>query len=239
MKKGESKDITKSYPEDFADPDLAGTTKRLRVTLTDLKEKELPVLDDEFAQDVDEKYKTLADLRNSVQERFAKNLEERLRTVKINAALERIMEAAPVDLPESMIRFQLDAQMRNAARQMNMPMDALTQLLRKSPDNMADRWRPDAVRGIHSRIILEEIMKTSDIAVSEEDITIRLERIAQESGSSTTEIRAYYEKEGAREYLTEDIKEQKAYDLLIAESRFKIGPKKSYLEFIQNTDANT
>jgi len=77
MKKGETKEFEKTFPEDFIDKDLAGSTLKLRVTLTALKLKKLPELDDGLAQDVDEKFKTLEDLKNSIRERLSKNLEER------------------------------------------------------------------------------------------------------------------------------------------------------------------
>ena len=231
MKKGETKDIIKTYPEDFEDQNLAGKTKKIRVSLTALKEKRFPVLDDDFAQDIDEKYHTLEDLKNSIRERFAKDMEERLREFKLNALLEKIMETTPVDLPESMIRFQLENQWRNLARQMNMSADASAL---QGADQVFEQWRPEARKKLHSRLIVETLIGDLGFTVSDEEKKARIEYIAAASASSVEEISAYYDKEETREYLEEEIKEQKLFERLLAENRVKLGDKKNYLEFMGN-----
>jgi trigger factor len=238
MKKGASKDIEKTYPEDFEDKDLAGKTKKIRVSLTALKEKKLPDLDDDFAQDVDEKYKTLEDLKTSIRDRLAKNLEERLQEFKNQRLLEKIMETTPVDLPESMIRFQLDSRWRNLARRMNIPVQDwpdVTQNPKGEMANLLEAWRPDTVKALHSRLIVETLIKDQGLAASEEDVAEQIKSIADKVGSPVEEIKAYYEKDNMEEYLKEEVKERKLFDLLLSENSFKVGDKKNYLEFIGNT----
>jgi trigger factor len=82
MKKGETKEFTKTYPAD--DNSFPGQTKKIKDTLTALKVKNLPDLDDDLAQDVDEKFNTLEDLKNSIRERLSKDLESRLKSTKVN-----------------------------------------------------------------------------------------------------------------------------------------------------------
>ncbi|MDR2518023.1 MAG: trigger factor [Spirochaetaceae bacterium] len=231
MKKGETKDIIKAYPEDFEDKDLAGKTKRIRVSLTALKEKRFPALDDDFAQDIDEKYHTLEDLKNSIRERFAKDMEERLRDFKLNALIEKIMETTPVDLPESMIRFQLENQWRNLVRQMNVPADTMTP---KEADEVFEQWRPDVRKRLHSRLIVETLVHNLGFAVSDEEKKARIRYIAAASNNPVEEVTAYYDKEETRRYLEEEIQEQKLFERLLAENRVKLGDKKNYLEFIGN-----
>ncbi len=237
MKKGETRDVTKQYADDFEDPVLAGKTKKLRVTLTALKEKKLPDLDDDLAQDVNEKFKTLNDLKKDIQDRLEKNLENQLRNRKTNAILEKVLEKTPITLPESMVRLELDARMRNLARRFNVPEEQLVQIFSaggKGMDEVMDEWRPDAEKALKSRLIVETLMKDLNLEATDEEADKEMEQMAENSGATIEEIKKYYDNENMKEYLKEDIKEKKLFDLMFAESKFKKGEKKNYLDLIQN-----
>ncbi|MDR2782674.1 MAG: trigger factor [Treponema sp.] len=242
LKKGETKHIEKTFAEDFEDKDLAGKTKKIRVTLTNLKEKKLPDLDDELAQDVDEKFKTLDDLKNSIRERLEHGLEHRLKTIKINALLEKIMENTPIDIPESMIRVQFDAQWRNFARQLNMPVDTVKENIARSEKGLAEfeaLWRPEATKTLHSRLVIETLMKELNIEATEEDIEKALEHQAEHggrSGQSLEEIKKIYEQENMKSYLEDDIKENKLFDILLSKNIIKSGGEKDYLTIMEDKE---
>jgi trigger factor len=241
MKKGEAKDIEKTFPEDFEDKDLAGKTKKIRVSITNLKEKKLPELDDELAQDVDERYKTLDDLKKDTEERLSCNLERRLKDIKVSKILEKIIENTPIDLPDSMIRIQLDAQWRNFAQQINMPVDQLKANLEKSEkglESFEELWRPEAIRALHSRLIIEILIKDLNLESSDTDVKNKMKELAEEGKIPVEEIKEYYEKtdsdgEKMIEYLKEDIREGKLFNLLLAENTVKTGNKESYIEIME------
>ncbi|MDR1399704.1 MAG: trigger factor [Treponema sp.] len=224
MKKGESKDIEKTYPANFEDADLAGKTKKLRVSITALKKKILPDLDDEFAQDVDEKYKTLNDLKKGIRKNLEKELERRLKSVKTNKILEKIMETTPVDLPESMIRFQIESQLRNISHNMNVPLD-------ESYEKLMEALRPNTIRILHSRLIVENLIKELGLEASDEEQEAFLQHLADEEGIPLEEIKGYYAKDEVKEALKNDIKERKLFDILLAENRVSIGAPQSYQQF--------
>jgi trigger factor len=237
MKKGETREIDKSYPEDFEDKDLAGKTKKIRVTLTALKERRLPELDDELAQDVDEKFTTLEDLKNSIRERLTGNLEKRLREITVSRLLEKIMESTPVDVPESMVRIELEGRWRNMARQFNMDPGELTKNMEKSGngrDAIFEGWRPAAVKALQSRLIVETLIQDLGFEAGDEEIGKEFETMAEESGMSIDEIKKYYESDEMKEYLRTDIKERKFFDLLLAENTIKKGNHTKYLDLISN-----
>jgi trigger factor len=239
MKKGETRDIEKTYSVDFPDAELAGSTKKIRVTLTALKEKKLPELDDDLAQDVDEKFQTLEDLKNSIRERLEKNLEKRLREIKIGKILEKIVELSPVDIPESMIRIELEGRWRNLARRFGASVEDIVSMMGKSgrdPQEIQDGWRPDAVKALHSRLIVETLIEEQGLDASDEETEQEFERIAGESGSSPEEVKKYYEQASLRDYLAEEIKERKLFDLLLAENTIKLGKKANYLDIVGNND---
>ena len=235
MKKGETKVFTKTYPEDHKD--FPGKTKKLKVTLTALKVKKLPDLDDDLAQDVSDKFKTLDDLKNNIREGLDKNLQESLRNLKINRILEKIMEVTPVEIPESMLRIELDSRWRNLARRFNTDTDGLYKIMGNSPDaagTIIESWKPDALKALHSRLIAETIIEEQKLEASNDDIEKEFERIAAENKTGIEEAKKYYESEDAMVYLKEEIKEHKFYDLLLEKNTTKTGEKMNYMDMIPN-----
>jgi trigger factor len=237
MKKGETRDITKTFPAAYTHSDLAGKTVTVRVTLSALKEKKLPDLDDDLAQDVDEKYTTLEDLKNSIRERLSKNLSVRLRDITVSKILEKIMETTPIDLPESMVTLELESRFRNLARRFNLNPEELAQNLIRTgqdPEKLRQDWKGDAEKALKSRIIVETLMRDLKLEVSGEEIETEMEKQAENSETSLEEIKKYYEQENMRVYLEEDIKERKLFDLFMAENKIKKGKKTAYLDLMSN-----
>jgi trigger factor len=235
MKKGETRDLEKTYAADLDNPDLAGKAKKIRVTLTALKEKKLPDLDDDLAQDVDEKYQTLEDLKTSIRERLTKNLDRRLREIKISRLLEKILENTPIAVPESMVRIELESRWRNMARQFNMDPEELTRNMEKSGnarDSILEGWRPEAQKALQSRIIVETLVRDQGLAAPDEEVEKEFETLALETDTSIEDVKKYYETEQMREYLKDDIKERKFFDLLLAENTIKKGSREKYLDLI-------
>jgi trigger factor len=237
MKKGETREFTKLYPEDFEEKTFAGKTKKFRLTLTALKEKKLPDLDDDLAQDVDEKFETLDDLKNSIKEKLEKELENRLRNMKLNNVLEKIMENTPVEIPESMLRMELDSRWRNLARRFNTDSEGLYKIMGSSAgqaESIIESWKPDAVKALHSRLIVETLIEELKLEAPDDEVEDEIDRLALESGSEAEEVRKYYEDEMAREYLKEDIKEKKFFDLLLEKTVIKAGEKSNYMELVSS-----
>jgi trigger factor len=236
MRKDETRDFEKVYPEDFGDKKLAGRTVKLRVSLTGLKSRILPELDDDLAQDVDEKYQTLEDLKADIRERLTKNLDKRLRDLTVNGLLEKIMENSPVELPESMILLELDARLQSMARQLQTSPEELLKAFGGSDGSYAEltaTWRPDAVRMLHSRLIVETLIKELDFAVTDEELEQEIADLAEKSGTPLEDVKNYYAQDTMREYLIQDIKERKFLDILVAENTVTKGKQEKYLDIVQ------
>jgi trigger factor len=236
MKKGETREFEKTYPADSEDKELAGKTKKLRVTLKALKIKDLPELDDELAQDVDEKFNTLEDLKNDIRERLNKDLDSRLRGMKISKLLEKVMENTPVEVPESMTRLELDSRWRNLARRFNTDTEGLYKIMGGDSGqarSIVDRWKPDAEKALHSRLIVETLINDLKLEASDEEVDKEIESLTASGGE---EAGKYYEQEQAREYLKEEIKEQKFFDRFLLENTINLGKKEKYLDLITNNE---
>jgi trigger factor len=237
MKKGQTKEFEKKFADDFFEPSLAGQKKKLRVTLSSLKERKLPDLDDDLAQDVDEKFKTLDDLKNSIKERLEKTLEWRLREKKVNELIKKIMESTPVIIPESMIRTEVEGRIRRLARYYNTSAESMMQMM-VSGDGHEERmkeWRETSEKALHARLIIETLIEEQNIEVSDVDVEKEFERIAAENGAELDEVKKSYD-EQALIYLKEDIKERKIVDMMFAENTLKPGKKENYLDFMSNNE---
>jgi trigger factor len=236
MKKGETKDIVKTYSEEIADRDLAGKTIKLRVTLKALKKKILPELDDDFAQDVDEKFNTLDDLKANIRERLTKTLDNQLRSITLNRLIEKIMENTPVDVPESMIRFQLETEWRNRAQQFQTTPEELLKILEtsgKSYDDINAEWRPGVIKTLQGQLIIDALMEELGLAATEEEIAKELEKVVEETGSPLEDVKKYYEQDQTQGYFVDEIKRNKLFDILLAENTIKKGKQEKYLDIIK------
>jgi trigger factor len=237
MKKGDTREIVKTYSAEESEPVLAGKTLKIRVSLTALKERKLPELDDDLAQDVDEKYQTLEDLKNQIRDDLNKNLERRLREIKISNLLEKILADTPVDIPESMIRIELESRWRNLARRFNTTADQFMKTMAENDEtveNIQNGWRPAAVKALHSRLVVETLMENLKLEAGDEDTAQEIERLVDDDEAMAEDIRKYYEQEEALAYLKEDIKERKLFDILLAENTIKPGKKENYLDLMSN-----
>lgn len=237
MKKNETKDIVKTYPTDFEDSTLAGTTKKIRLTVQAIKEKKLPDLDDDLAQDVNEKYHNLAELKADLKANLEKNVEKRIRERTVQALLAKMLETTTITLPESMVRLEQDSRWRNLARQYNLSSDQLLKAMERSGktyEEMVEEWRPEVERALKSRLIVDTLIKDQGIEASEDEVEAEMASMAEGMGVPVEEVKKYYEKENMREYLREDIRERKLYDLLIGEAKIKKGQKMKYLDLLGN-----
>jgi trigger factor len=237
MKKGQTAEFTKTYPAEPPDAPLAGKTLKMRLTLKSLKEKKLPDLDDDLAQDVDEKYQTLDDLKNSIRARLDTRLKRKLKDITITKILEKIMETTPVILPESMVQTELEGRWRSMAQRFGLTPEKLAEMMGasgKNPQDIQNEWRPAAEKALHSRLIVETLMEQEKLEATEEELEKEIETVAAEINTPVEELQKYYQEHNEREYLKEDVKERKLFDLLLAENTVNPGKKEKYLDIMGN-----
>ncbi|MDR2135871.1 MAG: trigger factor [Treponema sp.] len=238
MKKGETREFVKTYPPEEKDA-AAGKTVKFRVSLTALKERRLPDLDDELAQDVNEKFNSLEDLKNSIRASLSRNLEQRLRGIKIRRILDKICGETPAEIPESMIRIELDSRWRNLARAFGTTTEEMKKNMAKGSrtvENLEDAWRPDAVKALHSQIIVETLIEELKLDAGDEELEKEIADIAAAENAPAEDIKTYYKEDQARERLRDQIKERKFFDMLLAENTVKPGKKENYLDLMSGND---
>jgi trigger factor len=240
MKKGDEKIVDKSYPADFEYPELAGTTKKLSVKLTKLKEKKLPALDDELAQDVSEKFKTLDDLKADIKDKLQKRLDERLRSLKEKGIIDALVERSTVSVPASMLNAELDMRKRNLMQRMGIDNEErLGQIITmsgRSIESLYEEWRPDADKAIRTRLVLDKLIAEGGFASSDEDLAAEYQKMAAESSLSVEDVKAEYEKRGMVEYLKDRVKEDKLLAQLAEKVKVKKGKKLAFVDLFKENE---
>ena len=236
MKKGETKILTKSWDKDFEDVLLAGQTKKIGVTLKALKLRTLPDLDDELAQDVNEKYKTLADMKADITANLKTALENRLREIKATALLEQLVEKNPIVLPKSMLDAEIEARWHMMAQRFQTSPDQLEKLVAASgqtKQEMLTQWAGDSEKMLKSRLIVESLLKERNITISPEEVEAEYEKIAGGAKISAEEVKKHYADASKKEYLIDDMKEQKLYAQLFGEVKITKGEKTAFADLFK------
>ena len=237
MKKGETRELTKTYGDGEDVGPLAGKTVYLRVTLTSLKEKKLPDLDDDLAQDVDEQFKTLDDLKASIQERLEKSLAARLRELKLNKILEKIMESSPVIFPDSMVQAEVQERLNGLARRFDTDVRGVLNMMAETGNDLGvieKNWRETAVKSLHARFIVETLVKEQRIEASDADVEQELAQAAAETGRPLEEVKQQYAEGKLMDYIRESIRERRLFDLLLAENKINLGSRANFVDVMGN-----
>ena len=227
MKKGETKDLTK---------EVDGVNKKVRVTVTAVKVRNVPELDDELAQDVSDKYNNLEDMKNDIKKNLETALENKLKEIKANSLLEQLVEKNPVEIPASMVKAELDSRFRMMAQQFQTTTEQLEKMLTSAgqkKEDMLTQWTGDAEKMLKSRIIVESLLKEKDISVTAEEIEAEYEKIAAGAGVSVEEVKKHYEDPRSKEYLEDEAKEQKLYTMLFDQVKVSKGDKKTFADLFK------
>ena len=236
MKKNETKQITKTYSKDEKDADLAGKTKKISVTVTSLKIRNLPALDDELAQDVNEKFKTLEDLKNDIKRSLETAKNRKISELKNNSLLSQLVEKNPFDIPVSMLQAELDGRWRMMAQQFQTTPEQLEKMVTASgqtKETMLEQWTGDSEKMLKSRIIVDSLIREKNISVTPEEIEAQYAKIAQEGGISVDEAKKHYSDPRTKEYLIDDTKENKLYDEIYKTIKVSKGDKVNFEELFQ------
>lgn len=231
MKIGETKEVSKT--------DADGKQKKVRLNVTAIKIKNLPALDDELAQDVSEKYKTLEDLKNDIRKNIESATKKRVRELKNNSLLEGLVEKNDFAIPASMLQAELEARWRMMAGQFQTTPEKLEKMFGSSvntKNEMFKSWSEESEKMLKSRIIVDTLLRERNITVTPEEMESKFANLAEESGVKLDEIKKHYEDPRMKEYLLDDMKEQKLYDELYKEVKVESGDKMNLEQLFQGTN---
>ena len=236
MKKDETKEITKTYAADDKDADLAGKTKKISVTVKAIKVRTLPDLDDDLAQDVNEKYKTLDDLKKDITRNMETARDRRIREVKSQSLLNQLVEKNDFELPKSMIEAENQARWEMMANQFQTTPEQLEKMVLSSgqtKEAMLAQWAGNTEKMLKSRILVDALLREKNITVTPEEIDAEYEKIANENGITVDEVKEHYKDAKAKEYLIDDTKENKLYEDLYKQVKVEKGDKITFADLFK------
>ena len=220
MKVGEEKDINVKFPEDYFSKDLAGKDATFKVKLHEIKEKQLPALDDEFAKDVSE-FDTLKDYKTSIKEKKQAQNDDKAKHETENLAIEAVSNETKIDIPSGMIETEIDAMIRDLEQQLSyqgINLDQYLKIMNKTRKEIEENYKEQAEKNVKSRLILEAIIKEEKIESTDEEINAKIKEMATNYGRKEEELS---KNEALKEYIANTIKTEKAIELIIKNAKIK------------------
>jgi trigger factor len=236
MAKGETRAITKVYPADAENTDLANRTVTLRVTVNSVKEKRLPELNDELAQDISEKFKTLDDLKADIRAKLEAAVRASLRSASINTVLSRVVESSKIPLPRSLVEYQLDSMWRDYVRETRLDERRLVELLAeqgRDPAAMRAEMTPAAEQRARLQLVISEISKREQVGVEEAEIEAEIGRLAEARRLEAKELKENLAKNDLIDTLAGNLRLEKLYDHILSKSVTKKAGTKKVLDILR------
>ena len=220
MKIDEEKDINVKFPDEYFSKDLAGKDATFKVKLHEIKKKELPALDDEFAKDSSE-FDTLEELKKSIKERLEKDNEQKQKYETEDAVIKAVCENVKVDIPSGMIENETEDMLRNIETRLSyqgLKLDQYLNMMGKTAEEVKKEYEPQAIEAIKSRLMLEAVIKAEKIEATEDEITEKVKEMAKNYGKSEDEL---LKNENVRNYIKSGLESEKALEFLVKNAKMK------------------
>ncbi|AEG59279.1 trigger factor [Desulforamulus ruminis] len=216
VKTGESKEVNVTFPEEYHAENLAGKPATFKVTVKELKRKELAPLDDEFAKDVSE-FDTLEELKSDIRNKLSEAASSKAKSAVENGAVEAAVANATVEVPEIMIERKLEEMLNNLNQrlmQQGINLEQYFKYTNTSIDEMRERMKPDAETNVKNELVLDAIAKIEKVEVSEEEISEEIQKIAAYVGQDEKIVRKTLELQNEMGNIIQDIARRKTVAFL-------------------------
>lgn len=234
--KGKEIIIKKSFPKKHQTEELAGTKKSIACTVKVIKEKILPELDDEFAQDVGSDYKTMEDLRTGIKKKLREQADNMVKGKMIDTLLSEITEKTEMELPESMVRAELYNSWHHFLRNHNLKQEEALKVLKmqeKTQEDLFKEWRPETEKRVKRSLTVAKIIEEEKLSVSDEEAEVEAGKRAEEMKTSVEDLKKNVGETQLYRYIKEDLVNRNLEKFLLENSGVKDGKKISYTDFLQ------
>jgi trigger factor len=213
---GDQVDVKVTFPEVYHSDELAGKDAVFHVTVKDIKFKELPELDDEFAKDVSE-FDTLEAYKASLKAELEVSSAESAKAAQRDKVIDKVTELITVEIPEKMIETEVDGMLREFNQQLQqqgLSLDQYVQFTGGTFDALKEQMKPDALARVKTSLVIEKVMNQESIEVTDEDVEVELTKIAEMQKRDLEEIRNLFKQDNF-EYLKSNLKSRKTVDFLV------------------------
>ncbi|WP_026884620.1 trigger factor [Clostridium akagii] len=221
LKKGDTKDVEVSFPEEYGKEEFNGKKALFNVTIKEIKVKELPALDDEFAKDVSE-FDTLEELRNDSKSKFEETNSKKEKDEYEDAVISAVCDNAKVDVPEVMIKSEVDQMVKELESKLSyqgLDLKSYYEFTNSSEEKVREFMGETAEKRVKTRLVLEEIVKKEDIKVTEEELLVKATELAKQYSEKDDEKMAKMLLDAQRNILEHDVANEKVIDLLVNSSK--------------------
>ena len=221
MKIEEEKDINVKFPDEYFSKELAGKDATFKVKVNEIKKKELPTLDDEFAKDVSE-FDTLKELKESIKEKQQKQNDERAKYETQDAVIKAVCENVKVDIPSGMVETETENMLKDMEQRLayqGLKLDQYLQMMGKTKEEMQKEYEPQAIEAIKSRLAIEAVIKAEKIEVADIDIDEKIKEMAKNYGRENDE--EFLKNENVRNYIKQGLESEKAIEFLVENAKIK------------------
>ncbi|CDQ18200.1 trigger factor [Halobacillus karajensis] len=219
-KAGEETDVVVTFPEEYHAEDLAGKEATFKVKIHEVKGKELPELDDEFAKDVDEDVESLEELQTKTRERLEEQKKTDAENSKRDTLVTKASENAEVEIPDAMVDTELDRMVQEFEQRLQMQgmtKDMYFQFTGQDEDALREQMKEDAAKRVKTNLTLEAISEAENVEVTDEDVNAELENMASTYQTDVAQLTQMLG--GNTDMIKEDLKVRKAIDVLVANSK--------------------
>ena len=213
-------EVNVTFPEDYHAAELAGKPAVFKCTVKEIKEKQLPDLDDEFASEVSD-FDTLDEYKADIRKKLQEKKEQDAKVENENNVIEKVVENAQMELPQPMVDTQAREMVENYARRLQsqgLNINDYMKYTGMTPEKLMEQMRPEAEKRIKTRLVLEKVVEVENVEVSDEKLDEQINEIAASyklEGAKLKEMMGEREKEQIRE----DLKVQAAIDLLVEQAK--------------------
>jgi trigger factor len=219
-KVGDEVKVNVTFPETYHSEELAGKEAIFIVNVNDIKVKELPALDDEFAKDVSE-FDTLEEYKESIKKELEESSKGSAEAAQRDKVIEAVANLLDVEIPEKMIDGEVDGMLRDFDQQLKyqgLSLEQYVQFTGGKIDDLKVQMRPDAIMRVKTGMVIEKVAEQENLQVSDEDIDAEIARIAEIQNKSVEETKKIFEQNDF-EYLKENLKSKKAVDFLVGQAK--------------------
>ena len=220
MKQDEEKDIKVKFPDDYFSEDLKGKDAIFKVKLHEIKKRELPKLDDEFAKDVSE-FDTLDELKNSIKEKLEEENKKRVKYETEDAAIKAVCDNVELDIPSGMIETETDNMVKEIEQRLSyqgMKLENYLQMIGKTNEEFRKEYEEQAKTSVKSRLVLEAIIKAENIEADSEKVNAKIKEMAEMYGQKEDGLK---ENEAFVKYLEESLKNERAVEFIVENAKIK------------------
>ena len=217
---GEECEVNVTFPTEYHAADLAGKPATFKVTVKEIKVKELPELNDEFASEVSE-FDTLDEYKKDVEKKLAEKKEIEANSKNEDAVVAKVVENATMEIPDKMIDAQAENMVQDMARRMQsqgLSLDMYLKYTGMTVEQMKEQARPDAEKRIRTRLVLEAVAQAENIQISDEKVDEEVAKMAEAYKMEVDKLKSYMSESNIKQ-MKEDLAVQQAVDLLVAEAK--------------------